>query len=416
MVGQTLQVKDLRLSDYKVIVRFPTEGPETTFDVTNFCKSISWNYDIDQPTETYEFQFAKGRDLLRIIQPGNRIFIYGWKPDPLRDVEYGQIKSGVIWDVEINTADSTSVNVTAHDMMIYLVNNKGSHIIEQDETASQFVRRIAPLYGIPLSNIADTQIGMPSRVPFLNQSLFNMFATALQNTRDLGFSGRIEGDQVQFGALKFFLQSQGFRLALVHKIEPSYTWMFETGDINGPVGNVIEASNKFSMDSYRNVVKVYSTQNPDTGLDPESSGSGGGDAELVAAAPLEASWPTDPDILQYGMLAESVDFLNFSEVQANLDPTQQAQWQADDLLRRSKKLWNSGTIRSFNIVTIRAGTPVYAAIPQLAMQGKYYVKSGSHTITPNSSDMTLSVTFEDVLPFAYKSRHESSTDSLNIGY
>jgi hypothetical protein len=416
MSTQTISVRDLRLRDYKVIIMQPNVHAQKQFDVSQAVESITWDYDIDQPVENYTVQFLKVPDLLRIVQPGYWMFIYGWRPNPASDMDYGIIKQGIIWTTELSTPNRGTIKITAHDVTIYLTNNKGSHRLENGEKASDFIKRIAPKYGVQLDKIADTKLGMPYPLPFINQSIFDMFATALQNTRDLGFSGRVEGDAVQFGALRYYLQSVGMSIALIEKKNQPNCWLFQSGDSGNP-GDVLEATNRFTLDNYRNVIKVYSTANPDTsGTDPTGLETVEGDPVLTAASPPESSWATDPDILKFGMLSESVSFQNYSESQmAEPDLPAQAQWQADDMLRRLKKLWNEGSISTFNIPTIRAGDAVYVNVPEIAMTNRYYVKSGSHTVTAQAATMTLNVQFEDLLPFVYKSKRESQADVLNLG-
>lgn len=415
MPVQQISIKDLRLQDYKIMVMQPNVHASQMFDVSGVTRSITWNYDIDQPVETYEIEVLKVPDILRNVQPGYWLFIYGWRPDPSNTMDYGLLKQGIIWTVNLSTRDQGTITVTAHDVTIYLTNNKGSHRMEVGEKASDFIKRIAPKYGVQLGAIADTKLPMPYPIPFINQSIFDMFATALQDTRDLGFSGRVEGDTIQFGALRYYLQSVGMSIALIEKKVQPFVWMFQSGNTNDP-GNVIDASNRFTLDNYRNVVKVYSSANPDvSGTDPTGLLTVEGDPTLTAASPPESSWASDPDIIRFGMLSESVTFQNYSESQMAIpDLPSQAQWQADDMLRRLKKLWNDGSIQSFNIATIRAGDAVFCNIPQIAMSNKYYVKSGSHTITSESATMRLTLQFEDLLPFVYKSRNENQTDVLGL--
>lgn len=422
MPEQDISLEQLRIGDYKVTVVEPLH--HTAMDVTPLCQSISWSYDIDQPVETCTIKFTRGRDLMGFLQVGFRIFINAWMPLADQGLNYGTFKNYIIWDVTNDTTDGATLTVVAHDIMIYLTSNKGSHTLG-DEVASDFIKRVAGLYGIPLGEITNTR-QILGRELFINRTLFDIFATTLQYTRDISFVGRTSAIPDQQGPLKFILRTLNGKLTLVEKKEQKFIWKFEGGDVSlGKAGSVIAGSNKFSLDSYKNVVKIYNRRAPD-----ESSNTQGGataidlfDPVIYASSPLETPpgsgnfADADGAIKRYGLLSESVDFTPPGDTAYNQSSLiDQAQLQADDLLRRLKIVWQTGTISSFNINTLQAGDAVYIDIPQINMTGKFYIKSGQHNVSAEQSDMTLTVMFEDFLPFVYRSQHESVTDTTQLGF
>jgi hypothetical protein len=113
------------------------------------------------------------------------------------------------------------------------------------------------------------------------------------------------------------------------------------------------------------------------------------------------------------MFAESVSLVGASDpALAQLGNTEQATYQAQQLWVRLKKIAQSATISTVNINTLGPGDPVYVEEPVTGLIGKYYIKSGQHKVTAQSNTMNLTLNIEDVLPEAYKTTTEQSSELL----
>src|SRR4029077_14927758 len=116
------------------------------------------------------------------------------------------------------------------------------------------------------------------------------------------------------------------------------------------------------------------------------------------------------------MFVESVDLQAPGEVALDLgNDRANAEQQGMKLYKKLVKFENTGTITTFNINTVRAGDPVHIRDEITGLVGKYYVKSGTHTVSDQEASMSLTVNIEDALPEAYEARAQtkaSSTGSL----
>src|SRR5215471_1170470 len=400
---------DLKLNAYQVLIRDP--HADQGYDLTPLCTSLQWDYDLDQACEKFTVTFVKVTGIATLLRPLNHLIITGIKVN-INGVstEYQPLKFGVIIDTELTDAARGTLTVTAYDIMWYLANNKTSHILNA-ETATSFITRIAALYGIKMGATAETGIQIGPDI-FPERTIWDMFVTTLSLTRDIAYSNRViaagsdpsledpvnpedKGD-------RYYIRTNFDKVMLLRKQDPQKAWKFETG-------NIFAASNRWSAQNYRNVVRVYARSSFDTssdGVDQMLATAGSGDITVYGQYPEDPI--NDPDVLKYGMLSEGVSLAGASDPNLmEADNTAQAQYQAKELWVRLHRILQTGTITTVNINTLGPGDPVYINEPITGLVAKYYVKSGQHKVTAQSSTMNLTLNAIDALPEAYKSKAES---------
>jgi hypothetical protein len=410
----TFELSELKLNSYQVWVAHPHDG--TAQDLTSVCTSIQWDYDLDQACEKYTVTFVKVRDLARLVKPLDHIYILGRKVDAVNGVgtDIEPIKFGIIIEGGIRSTSRGELTVTAYDIMWYLTANKSSHLI-MTESASTFFKRICGYYGIPMGHVDET-VEIIGPAPLFEQQLYEMFVTSLALTRDVAFQKRIQLTTtdpttipLQIRGPRFFLRTQIASVGIWLKTDPTYTWMFD-------LGNIFESESTWSASTYRNAVKVYRNGTLDVTADGfvnKMEYGANGDLADVGEYPAEKDYTTDPDIKNYGLMVESVSLVGASDPQLSTgDPYQGADYQAKELYVRLRRIVHGGSITSANINTIHAGDALLLNEPVTGMVGKYYVKSGMHKVTGKQSIMTLTLNIEDVLPEAYKTKTEKATPIL----
>jgi hypothetical protein len=168
------------------------------------------------------------------------------------------------------------------------------------------------------------------------------------------------------------------------------------------------------MENYSNVIRVYKgSSGGSTANDLLEGGSGGGPSLIFqwpAQDVIEAG--NDKEVNKYGMFSESVDLQAPGEVALDLgNDRANAEQQGMKLYKKLVKFENTGTITTFNINTVRAGDPVHIRDEITGLVGKYYVKSGTHTVSDQEASMSLTVNIEDALPEAYAARAQTKASS-----
>jgi hypothetical protein len=387
---------EMAIADYDVWVVEP--GSNSGYNLKNIVKSIEWSYDLDQASEKYVVEVTRTKGIADIVRTGNRVFIYG-KRAYTDGLSYGPLKLGFILDEDINNDEGGTLNFSAWDVMSFLTRNKVSHILpDGQETATEFIKRIGSLYNIPFGNVEDTVIKLGKQIYF-NYTLYDIFVSVLSYNR------------AQDGTNRLFMRTNFDKIDLVRKKDPPFIWVLEQG-VGHPsgkefTGNLFGSNASFSREKYRNVVRVYARKDFDTDADDffEDLLSGvESDPGPKAEIPEKERQATDTDILKYGMLVESIALEENDILKAT------AFEQAQDVYDRVIREERSGTVVALNINTLRAGDPVYIYDPSVGLEGKYYIKSGTHRVLPGQATMTLNIQYEDVLPEAYKAKKERQTD------
>jgi hypothetical protein len=417
MLATTYTLEQLRINSYQILVLDPgiDNGANNYQDLTNLCTSIQWDYDLDQACEKYTLTFVKSAGLVDILKPLSHIIINAiqvWA-----NIEVGEklepLKYGVIIDTDLASTSKGQVQITAYDIMWYVSTNKSSHAL-QAETATSFIQRICHKYNIPMGFFADTKtvIG-PST--FLERTLWDMFVSTLALTRDVAYKNVLvaQGNSLataapiapQYQSERYYLRTYFNTIALVKKEDPSFAWLFESK-------NLFTAAAKWSAQNYRNYVQVFDRKTTDDtaafDVMAVSSAAPGGDISPTGWYPKDIT--KDPDIKKYGLLAESVTLVGAADPSlAQLDPATQADYQAQQLLVRLRKILHTATISTLNINTLGPGDAIFINEPITGLTGKYYVKSGSHKVTAKDSTMNLTLNLEDLLPEAYKNVPETAS-------
>lgn len=411
---RTPSIRDLKIGEYKVVVVDAELG--TSQDLSQLCSSIQWDYDLDQPPEHYQISFVHTENIARRVKPGDRIKVYGWAVRPLGstiEMYWELLKRVYIATTTISSGSGGELKATGYNVLWFLMKNKDT-VILQNETATQFITRTAQHYGIPLGTVMDTGV-MLEREPFMNRTIWDMWVTCLSYTRDIDPNA------------KFLLQEKNGKVELVAHYPPGAIWEFNRGRFEpGPLswannpGNIFSSDNTFSMDDYINVIRVYKGgQTTSASQDPLGSGAGSSDVPLEGGSgdpSIIYQYPSQADIEagnvgeinRYGMFSDSVDLQMPGETSLDLgSEAANAQEQAMKIYKKRNKIQNTGTITTFNINTMQAGNPVHVRDNITGLVGKYYVKSGSHTVTDQESSMTLTVNIEDALPEAYAAQHQT---------
>lgn len=414
MPATTYKLEDLKLNAYRVWVANPHMG--TGQDLTSICTGIQWDYDLDQACEKFTLTFVKVRDLARQVRALDHIYILGIKVDSVTGIgsKIEPLKFGIIIDGGVRTNARGELQITAYDIIWYLTANKSSHMI-MAESASTFFKRICGKYGIAMGHVDETNV-IVGPAPLFEQQIYEMFVSALALTRDVAFEQRIQasgGDPTKFPlesrGPRFYLRTQVDKVALLAKKDPAFIWKFDSS-------NILEGQSKWSASTYRNAVQVYRRGNfnvASDGLLTQLDLTADGDISILATVPSKNSQDVDTedkDIKNFGLLMESVSLVGASDPQLKmLDDYLQAQYQASELYIRLKRITNGGTITTVNINGLGPGDPVYIEEPVSGLVGKFYVKSGMHRVTGRDTTMALTVSLEDLLPEAYKTKPESSS-------
>jgi len=404
----------LRLNAYRVLVANPHSG--IAQDLTTICSSIQWDYDLDQACEKFTITFVKVEDLARQVKPLDHVYVMGVKVSAALGIgtEIEPLKFGIIIEGGIKYSANGELQITAYDIMWYLTANKASHML-QAETATSFFTRICGRYGVPIGHVEDTRI-IIGPAPFLEQTLYEMFVTTLAITRDVAFTKRIQdsgGDPTKFPletrGPRFFLRTNVGKVSIIMKRDPTHIWKLETA-------NIYDAESTWSAATYRNAVKVYNRSATDVtsdGMLAQLQLSSDGDISIVGEIPAQKDLNNDPDIRNYGLLSETVSLVGATDPALRfLDSFQQADYQAKELYVRLKRFQHGGTFTSPNINTIGPGDAILLNEPITGLVGKFYVKSGMHKVTAKNSTMSLTVTLEDLLPEAYKTKPESTSSLI----
>lgn len=405
---QTPNIADLKLGEYKVVVSDADLG--TSQDLSQLVSSITWDYDLDQPAEHYQISFVHTENIAQKIKPGDRIKLYGWaiRPEGSNiDMSWELLKRIYIVETSLGSEEGGTLRTTGYNVLWYLMRNKDTIMLE-NETASQFITRTAAYFGIPLGTIMDTGVQL-EREPFMNRTLWDMWASALSYTRDINAEAR------------YILQEKDGKIELIARTPSSGVWnfhrgMFEPGpnSWNNNPGNIFSSQNNFSMQNYSNVVRVYK------GGSSSSSGEGLLGGTDTSAPSLAFQYPpqttiesgNDAEVNKYGMFVESVDLQAPGETALDLgNDGSNAEQQGMKLYKKLVKVENTGTITTFNINTIRPGDAVHIKDEITGLVGVYYVKSGNHTISDQETSMSLTVNIEDMLPEAYAARSQTKKSS-----
>lgn len=400
-------IEELKIGQYKVVIVDAKEG--TSQDLSQICSSIQWDYDLDQPAEHYQLTFVHTSNISNRIKPGDRVKLYGYAIRPYGsniEIYWELLKRIYIAQTSMSSSSGGDLKVTGYNVMWYLMRNKDSVMLE-DETATSFIKRTAAYYGIPLGNIMETGVTL-EREPFINRTIWDMWVSALSYTRDLN------------SAAKFLLQEKEGKIELVNRTPPGAVWEFHRGFfIPGPEswnnnpGNIFTSTNNFSMENYANVVRVYKG-----GAEGEGSSLLEGGAGTTDMPFLQFQYPPQQDIQdgkvadinRYGMFLESVDLQMPGEASLDLgNASSNAQQQGMKLYTKLNKVENTGSFTSFNINTLRPGDQVHVRDDITGLVGKYYVKSGNHTVTDTETSMTITVNIEDALPEEYAARAQRPT-------
>lgn len=414
LTTRTPNIRDLKIGEYKVVVVDAQLGKSQ--DLSQLCSSIQWDYDLDQPAEHYQVSFVHTQNIAQRVKPGDRIKLYGWAVRPVGsnlEMYWELLKRIYISATTLGSAQGGELKATGYNVMWYLMKNKDT-IILQNETASQFITRTAQYFGIPLGTIMDTGVQL-QREPFMNRTLWDMWVTCLSYTRDVNPNAR------------FLLQEKEGKVELIARTPPGAIWEFNRGRfVPGPEswennpGNIFSSDNTFSMENYINVIRVYKGGQTTSATQDLFGGGAGGDVpieggsgdptfiyQFPARSEIEAG--NVAEINRYGMFSESVDLQMPGEASLDLgSDAANAQEQAMKIYKKRNKVENTGTITTFNINTLHPGDPIHVRDDISGLVGKYYVKSGSHTVTDQESSMTLSINIEDALPEAYEAQRQRS--------
>ena len=401
----------ISMKSYQILISDPHSG--LGYDLTPVCTSLQWDYDLDQACEKITATFVKVTGMATILKPLNQLIIKAIKITALGiGTELENLKFGVIIDTELADQARGTLTVTAYDIMWYLANNKAS-ISLQAETASDFIKRVAPMYGIPLDRVDETYVQLLPN-PLIERTLWDMFVSVLSLTRDIAYSQKIlsaGSDPATENPIapedkgdRYYMRVNFDKVMVIRKQDPLYTWKFE-------LGNIFNASSKWSAANYRNVVRVYKRQQFDSSLSSVADvvvTDDYGDPSNWAQYPEDTT--NDPDIKKYGMLAEAVSLAGAPDAALQEpDNTAQAAYQARELYVRLHRVLQTATITTININTLGPGDMVFVAEPITGLNSKFYVKSGQHKVTAQASVMTLSLNALDMLPEAYKTKAESTT-------
>ena len=400
----TPNIRDLKIGEYKVIIVDTELG--TSQDLSQLVSSIQWDYDLDQPAEHYQISFVHSMNIAKKVKPGDRIKLYGWAVRPVGtnfEIYWELLKRIYIATTTLSSEDGGLLKATGYNVMWYLMRNRDTVMLD-NETASQFIKRTADYYGIPLGTIADTGVVL-EREPFMNRTIWDMWVSALSYTRDINPDAR------------FLLQEKDGKVILASRQEAASLWNFHRGRfVPGPQswennpGNIFSATNTFSMENYSNVVRVYKGgfKIPEEGEgDPFGGAEGGTGPALIFQWPPQPSLEagSDTEVHKYGMFVESVDLQMPGETALDLgNDRANAEQQGMKLYKKLVKFENTGTITTFNINTVRSGDAVHILDDITGLVGKYYVKSGSHMVTDQETSMSLTVNIEDELPEEYAAR------------
>jgi len=406
----------INLSSYQILISDPHSGQG--YDVTPLCTSLQWDYDLDQASEKYTLTLVKVSGIVTLIKPLNQLIIKAILLDAANGIssDMQNLKFGIVIDTSLEDTARGTVTITAYDIMWYLTANKASHILQPHETATHFINRTAALYGIPLGTVEDTvvELGGESGDVWLEQTIWNMWVTALSLTRDVAYSNKIldagsdpsTEDPVapEDKGSRYYLRTTFDKVNLLRKKDPLMAWKFETG-------NIFSASSAWTASNYRNVVRVYKRQSFDqSSTDVADNIDITDDGDPLAYGQYPKDPVNDPQVKKYGMLSEAVSLAGASDPSLmEPDNPAQADYQARELWVRLSRILQTSTISTININTLGPGDPVYISEPITGMNSKFYVKSGSHKVSAQGAIMTLTLNVLDMLPEAYKNQAESTT-------
>jgi hypothetical protein len=406
----TPNVKDLKISEYKVVVVDAEQGKSQ--DLSQLVTSIQWDWDLDQPAEHYKISFAHVNNIGQRVKPGDRVKLYGWAVRPVGsniEIYWENIKRIYISETTSGSEQGGEMTATGYNVFWFLMRNKDS-VMLQNESATAFIKRTAGYYGIPIGEIAETGVQL-QREPFINRTVWDMWVSALSYTRDLKEDAR------------FILQENQGKIDLVARTKPSGIWKFQRGVFApGPdswannEGNLFSSNNTFSMEQYINAIRVYKGGTEGSSLIDGGGGGGTGTVERVYQFPLQADIEAGKiaEINRYGLFMESVDLQMPGEAALNLgNDAANAEQQAQKIFKKRNKIANTGTVTTFNINTLKPGDPVYVRDDITGLVGMYFAKSGSHVITDQEASMTLTVNIEDALPEAYEAQRQKKDSAAS---
>jgi hypothetical protein len=413
LTSTTPNIADLKIGEYKVVVVDADKG--TSQDLSQLCSGIQWDYDLDQAAEHYQLSFVHIDNIAFKIKPGDRVKLYGYAVRPVGsslEIYWELLKRIFIAQTTIGSEDGGTLRATGYNVMWYIMRNKDTVMLE-NETASQFIKRTAAYYGIPLGTIQDTGVIL-EREPFMNRTIWDMWVSTLSYTRDINQDAR------------FILQEKDGKIELVSRVNPSGVWNFHRGYFqpgpdswNNNPGNIFSSQNSFSMENYSNVVRVYKGGSSSSNSSDFFGGGGTGDAPS-----LQFQYPAQEliesgnvaEINKYGMFVESVDLHMPGETALDLgNDKANAEQQGMKLYAKLSKFENTGTITTFNVNTMRAGDQVHIKDEITGLVGIYFVKSGSHMVSDQETSMSLTVNIEDALPEAYAARPQKQKSGDNDG-
>lgn len=176
-------------------------------DITELANNIVWSGEYTQAARTLDFSMVVSpydNNLPRVnIDIGDMVLYY---------VDNKEIFRGYIFTKEKSYSGNTS-QFTAYDIAIYTLKNEGAYNFK-NITAESAARRIMNEFGIPIGDIADTNININKK--FIAVNLYNIimscYTIASQNS-----------------GIKYMIQSKQGKLNIIPKGDIVLSISFENG-------------------------------------------------------------------------------------------------------------------------------------------------------------------------------------------
>jgi hypothetical protein len=313
------------------------DGSNATYDVSQMVQSIEWSgtkYGAARSLKVPLVAKNPKGELIFYPAEGDNVFFYHNKQELFR---------GTVISKDINK--DGIINITAYDVLRYLLENKDTLQIK-NEKASDFIKWVCKLFGIPVGDIADTKYVI-KYYSFEDKTLYDMFIMALEMTRK------------QTGVRYYLYVSKG-RIQVIKRIQQSQLWVLESGV------NILDFTFSSSMENMATQVKLVKDN-------------------LIATV-------SDANMKKiYGTLQH---FETISE-----DLTQaQLQQRARTLLKQLARISKQFGLDTLGIPDVIAGGAVHVIENTTKTKGIFYVEEDTHRFEGNLHTMNLKLEYTDDLP------------------
>lgn len=195
--------------------------------------TLEWSESLDEVAVRLKADFPADEEVAAILRGSQGLYLTGL---PFGGKFSSELWRGLAWSVDSSEGKGPRVNLTGYDPLIYTAKTQDDWFFERGQTATQIIRASAAALGVPVGELADTQIALDRQIKRASAP-WQVWRDALVETAKKG------------GAL-FRTRMTGGRLELVQLGRNPVVWLLEIGE------NVIEASRQWSRDGITSVAKV----------------------------------------------------------------------------------------------------------------------------------------------------------------